>query len=468
MNVVQEVASRAVARELGRAITVRQSSSVAPDPACTIGVTTVKIVTEEQVQAIAFGLIDAPPNIVLRLDPLGRDASDLLPFAEFTAQIRDRVLTREEPLRVWVPHEAALECIDVLGHRYATNTNASDELRDMGAFCRIAADEATFPGQQLVVNAAATLREHVVTGMAPMEEYHLGSILAWLEVGRTDALAEARRRARVPASGVLPNTPDRPLDDRVEFLRRRAKHGSPAAAAAARAEIEAILREVVHREWDLLVAARRAFWDLPLTAQGLDKLFSTSQARVRYGLENGFYPAVSPERIAARLGEMEAGRAVAEHVDVEYDATIRAQARRSGTVVAGQIVAVDHPRPKFKPCRVEVESIQTAVRVRRDDKVKIVGEKVSFIVREIAATPSGGTRLRLEVDAGVRAMHAFPVGTTIELSEEPYAFVAHKRFALIRRRQPWIYFGTSAPTLVSRPAPSTNPLELVAARRRQP
>ncbi|MDA8350656.1 MAG: hypothetical protein M0038_17990 [Pseudomonadota bacterium] len=468
MNVLQEVASRAVARELGRAIPVRQASSVAPDPACTIGVATVKIVTEEQVQAIAFGSLNAPPHIVVRLDPLGRDAADLLPFAKFTAQIRDRVLAQDEALRVWVPHEAALESIDVLGHRYATNTKAADELRDMGAFCRIIADEATFPGQQLVVNAAERLREHVVTGMAPIEEHHLGSLLAWLEAGRTDALAEARRRARVPASGVLPNTPDRPLDDRVEFLRKRAKHASSTVAAAARAEIEAILRDVVRAEWNLLVAARNAFWGLQLTAQGLEKLFSTSQARVRHALENGFYPTVSPERIAARLGEMEAGRAVAEHVDVEYDTTIRAQARRSGTVVAGRIVAIDHPRPKFKPCRIEVESAQAAVRVRRDEKVKIVGAKVSFIVREIEATPAGGTRLRLEVDAGVRAMHAFPVGTPIELIEEPYAFVAHKRFSLIRQRQPWIYFGTAAPTLVARPAPATSPLELVAARRRQP
>lgn len=468
MNVLQQVASRAVARELGRAITVRQSRSIAPDPACTIGVATVKIVTEEQIQAIAFGLIDAPPNIVVRLDPLGRDASDLLPFAAFTAQIRERILRQDEQLRVWIPHDPALESIDVLGHRYATNRNAADALRDMGSFCRTIADEATFPGQQLAVNAGAILREHVVTGMAPIEEHHLGALLAWLEAGRTDALVEARRRARVPASGVLPNTPDRPLDDRVEFLRRRAKHGSPAAAAAARAEIEAILREVVLREWGLLVAARHAFWGLPLTSQTLDKLFSKSQARVRHGLETGFYPAVSPERIAARLGEMEAGRSVAERLDVEYDATIRAQARRSGSVVAGRIVAVDQPRPKFKPCRIEVESSQAAVRVRRDDKVTILGEKVSFIVREIAATPAGGTRLRLEVDTGVRAMQAFPVGTAIELTEEPYAFVPHKRFALIRQRQPWIYYGTSVPTLVAQPTPSTSPLELVAARRRQP
>ena len=77
MNAFDEALHRIAARQHGRAIPIRRLSSLSPDPLTTIGIATIKIVTEEQVQAIAFGRIGSNPHILVRLDPISRDVSDL-------------------------------------------------------------------------------------------------------------------------------------------------------------------------------------------------------------------------------------------------------------------------------------------------------------------------------------------------------------------------------------------------------
>jgi hypothetical protein len=125
----------------------------------------------------------------------------------------------------------------------------------MGAQCRVIADEATYAGQQIVAVASDLLLEHVATGQSVVEDQHLGAQLAWVTPrAGADPVAEAARRALLPAAAML----RRDVDDRVEDLRRLGK-GSGVRAAAARAEIEHLLREGAIDEWDLLVEARRAF-----------------------------------------------------------------------------------------------------------------------------------------------------------------------------------------------------------------
>jgi hypothetical protein len=465
MSAVDEVAARIVARQLRHAVLVRRTSAVAPDPAITFGVAVLKVVSEEQVQAIAYGPLDLPPHVIVRRDPLSRDASDLTDFATYLASIADRAVVSHDPIRLWVGHDSAIECLDVLGHRYRTNPSATPELQRMGSICRTLAKEASYPGQQTVVNAASALRAHSVTGLAPTEESHLHALLAWHDAAVTDPLKEARSRIRLPASGVLVNTPDQPLDDKVDRLRRVAKAGG-AGAAAATAEIERILREGGLREWSLLVEAHAAFRRLGLPDLGLDALVDASKERVLYALEHGFFPSRSPERLAIALEEMECGQSQASMLDVENDLGVRDSARKAGTVVAGTISRVDQPRRRCRPCTIEVESAQNSVRCRRDDKVRVLGSNVCGVVRGIESVGAGGTRVRVEITSGFRTTAVLTRGHAVDLAEEAYGYVARDKYFAVKDRQPWIFYGTAAPALVAAAPPARTPLELAAARRR--
>src|SRR5262249_47764931 len=233
----------------------RRLSTLSADPGTTIGIATIKIVTEEQVQAIAFGRIGGEPEILVRLDPISRDVSDLQPFAAFLAAVAGDAQRDDGALRVWIPHTGTLEALDVLGHRYWRNQSAPDAIRRMGEICRIVAHEHAFPGQQTIADAAGILREHVSTGLTPIEEGHLNAVLAWVDPAVRQPLEESRERIRVPASGVLPNTPDQPLDDRVDRLRREAKGALGGRRVALQREIALILSNAVLREWRLMVEA---------------------------------------------------------------------------------------------------------------------------------------------------------------------------------------------------------------------
>ena len=215
--------------------------------------------TEEQIQAMAFGPLDRDPQVIVRLDPIGRDVSDLLPFASFIEAAFARAIAADTLLRIWIPHKMTLQALDVLGHRYWRNQTAPAAIVRMGNICRIVAHETTIPGQQLVADAAALLQDHVVTGLAPIEEGHLDAILAWLDPSVSDPLAESRNRIRLPASGILPNTPDGPFDDRVDRLRKDAKAASGIHRRRLEARIDAILRHWVLREWRLMVDGAAPF-----------------------------------------------------------------------------------------------------------------------------------------------------------------------------------------------------------------
>lgn len=458
--------NRVRARYMGRAVPTRTSSELSSDPDVTIGIATIKIVTEEQIQAIAFGSLDGEPEVVVRVDPIGRDVSDLKSFADFMDRTAKRVLEAGGDLRVWIPHSVTLEALDVLGHRYWRNQNASNEIMRMGEICRIVAHEATFPGQQTVADAAALLRGHVVTGLAPIEEGHLGAMLAWLDPVTSDPLAEARNRIRLPASGVLPNTPDYPLDDRVDFLRKKRKGATGHFLAALEKEIESILRRWVLREWQLLVEARRAFWQLDLSQVGLDELVKDSRGRIGNALEYGHFPARRPDKLAVLLAQMEAGLEKAELASLKSDPVVRDHAVRSGEVVRGAVSEVRQSRRKFKPCDIDVSSDQSVIRLRIDDKIGIVGTPIRGIVRAISATSTGGTKVSIEITDGVRQTDVLSVDSRVDVMREGYGFVNHRAFGLVSQRRPWVFFDDGVPAIVAGQAPARSALEIAAESRR--
>lgn len=467
MNTFEDALNRIVARHQRRAVIVRTSSQLSSDPAITIGIASIKIVTEEQIQAIAFGPLDRAPQVIARLNPIGRDVADLLPFANFLNDVFARALAAEAPLRIWMPHSGTLETLDVLGHRYWRNQSAPEEIRRMGENCRIIAHEATIPDQQLVADAAGLLHEHVVTGLNPLEEGHLGATLAWFDPTVTDPLTEARARIRVPASGVLPNTPDMPFDDRVDRLRKEAKAASGARLRIKHAEITDILRESVLREWQLLVDGRRAFLGLGLPTAGVETLVKESNKRIKYALTQGFFPARAPDKLAAQLGVMEAGQEIKEHVALENDALLRDQAARAGGVVRGVVSNAVQPNGGGrKPCDIEVDSEQYVIRFRLDDKIKIVGTNVAGIVRGLVQTPTGGTRVSIEIKDGVKTRGVLTVGAHIELMRSAYAFVNYRALGVVRDQRSWIFYGADAPVLPTGAASGRSALAIARAARR--
>jgi hypothetical protein len=133
VNEREKVVARLCARGLGRALKVRSTSMLSADPREAIGIVTIKVVTEEVVQVIGYGPVDRAPTIICRLDPMSRDASDLAPFAAWLAPAIEGPVKSGRLPRVWLPHGSTLECLDVLGHRFATNSSATADLRRMGS-----------------------------------------------------------------------------------------------------------------------------------------------------------------------------------------------------------------------------------------------------------------------------------------------------------------------------------------------
>jgi hypothetical protein len=466
VNRFDDTMHRVLARHLRRAVTIRTSSSLSTDPALTVGVVTIKIVTEEQVQAIAFGRLGSEPQVIVRLDPIGRDVSDLAPFAAFMDQTATAAIAAGGALRVWVPHAATLEALDVLGHRYWQNQKAPSEVRRMGEVCRIIAYEATIPGQQVVADASAMLKAHVMTGLAPIEEGHLDAQLAWCDPAVRDPVTEARERIRLPVSGVLPNTPDRPWDDRVDRLRKEAKGASASRRTTLQAEIADLLRQAVLREWRLLIEGRRAFLNLGLPGSGLEDLVRDSSKRMTEAFTTGHFPARQPHRLATELAQMEAGLEKTALVALEADPEVRAQSRRAGAVVAGVVSEVRQTRPGSNPCTILVDSEQGVIRFRPDDKVKVIGVNVTGIVRELSAAPGGGTRVEIEITSGVKQKATLTAGAQLEVTRQGYGFVNHRAFNAIRERQPWIFYGEAPPAISAVAGDGRSAVSVAAEARR--
>ena len=468
MSNMQDTLTRVLARHAGRALPIRSTSSLSADPSSAIGIATIKIVTEEQIQAIAFGSLGRAPNLIARLDPIGRDVTDLLPFARFLIEAIEHALEHEGELRIWVPHGETMAALDVLGHRYWRNQNASPEIVRMGEICRILAHEAIFAGQQVIADSAQLLRDHAITGQTPIEDGHPDAMLAWFDRAVTDPVTEARQRSRFPASGILVNTPDRRDDDRIEKLRKEAKGGLTAGRlSAVQGEIRRVLSAGVQREWDLMVAARAAFWGLGLPTTGLDTLIDLSRKRLSAALMQGHFPARRADRVAIELDELDSAQRVTEQSMLEADGAARLRTKRAGAVIAGHVLARNQPKRGRHPCSIDVETDQTVVRTRRDDKVVVVGTNVSGVVRDIAVAPSGGIRVRIEIMNGVRSTATLDAGTRIEIMEQAGAYVRTREFSQAAARGVWMFFGDTPPAL----APGTwrrgSPLA-IARRSRRP
>jgi hypothetical protein len=377
-----ETVARALARRERRAVPIRETTTLWPDPEPVFGIAPIRVVSEQRVQAIAYGRFDAPPQVVIVWNPLSRESSVLEPFAVALDGYLTSSITAGRLPRIWLPHTAALEIVDLLGHRYRSNRDASPIVRVMGAHCRALAEETRFPGQQLVAVAGDQLIAHVVTGQSPIEDRHLGALVSWISpLPGVDPVLAAQQRALEPAAAML----ERNVDDEVEVLRREAKGVGPRAEAARR-RIEDLLERAARQEWQLLVEARAAFWGLGLPpAPGIPALVDKSLYRVagtvrmdqELRLRDEVRRAPSrPDALARLLDHHEYANELVEDVDLRGDVRMRERARREGRAISAQVVNIIQTTPNCHPCTLTLRTTQEVRRVRRGTELSTVDGRV--------------------------------------------------------------------------------------------
>jgi hypothetical protein len=169
--------------------------------------------------------------------------------------------------------------------------------------------------------------------------------------------------------------------------------------------IERLIEGAARREWDLLLEARTAFWELGLPpAAGLQRLRRESLLRLARPQDRG--PAVDAHSLSELLDEYEHAVAVTEDVDVRSDARVRERARRAGRAVAFEVVDVLQPRRGRFPCALILRTDQEVLRVRLGTQLSLLNQRVDGRVIEIRNEEgaAAGTVLRVNVIRGVRSI----------------------------------------------------------------
>ncbi len=391
--------ARLLAHRDRRAVRVRDRRTVCDDPLIVFGIAPIRVVAEQRVQAIAFGQVGETPQIVVSWNPLSRESANMNPFAEALNDYFQTAISSDQLPRIWLPHPAAVELIDILGYRYRTNSQASDALKRMGAQCRAIIEEAAYNDQQVVMVASELLNRHIVTGQSGVEELHLGALLAWVNPpAGVDPREEADRRSAMPAAAML----DWRDDERVEELRRQAKEESPRGLAA-RSRIERILTNGAQAEWNLLEEARTAFWALAIPpVSGVDILRSESQRRFADALLTPLNPPTRVHSLGRLMDDYELALDVAEDREISSDSMSRERARRAGCVVRAEIEQIVQPRSSRKPCTIKLLCDQPVIRIRRGTALKSLNGRVHGIVTDLAEARPGLVRITIDVTKGVR------------------------------------------------------------------
>lgn len=461
---------RLCARERGRAVPMRATYSIAPDPLETFGIAFIRVAAEERVQAIAYGLMGARPNVLKTCNPLARDASELEPFAHaLNNYLKDCENYGDLP-RVWLAHPAALTVLDLLGHRYQSNRLVSDSLRAMGRQCRALCEEASFPGQQVMVVATTLLAEHIVTGQSAVEDQHLGALLAWVNpVAAHDPIIESQRRSLTPAASLL----DKESDDEVERLRglaRRCEYSFEVNRI--HQKIGALLETAVLREWMMLDEARSAFWGLglkPAPPEHIARLVRESHEHLQYFLRYGANVPSRPHSLALRLDTHEYALALAEEKDALYDERVRKRLRCAGRALTVHVEAVEQPNKGRHPCTLTLSTDQPVRRIRFGTLLKSIDNRIlGRVVRQIETNNSDEHRIIFHLLKGVRKVVPL-INQEIELVDTiPFDSRRVKRIAykLMRQDNSSFVYNNALPKKLSHRLPAGSILKLAEGLRR--
>ena len=184
------------------------------------------------------------------------------------------------------------------------------------------------------------------------------------------------------------------------------------------------------------------------------------------GDATGIHAGNYNELYNALCAMVEAGQEKADLAALENDPLLREQAARAGGVVVCGVSGVDQPKPNFSPCTITVDSAQGVIRLRRDDKIRIVGTNVAGVVRGFETAPNGGTRVTIEIKSGFKTRGVLTVGAQVEVIRDAFAFVNHRALKEVRENQSWIFYGDAAPTLPILPSTGQSALAVARAARR--
>jgi hypothetical protein len=435
------------ARRLQCAVPARSDCllDLALDPG--FGIAPIRVAAEERLQAVAFGRMDRRPQVVATPTPLDRKAAFLNPFAVALGEYVEESLACGRPPRLWLPHRPALEALDVLGHRYRSramfahgeSTSDQDEagrlpaddfgslLRDgvgnfelpsdhvqrLGDLCYAFAQESRLAGQQAVAIASDLLNSHVATPQSAAANSHLGAQLAWVNSRPgVDPYQEARRRSETPAASLL----DHQEDAKVERLRRDLKRARNPARV--RHEIVRILIDSARREWDLLVEARNAFWNLRLPAHpDVPRLVDATRQRLAWSLPERRNTPRRPDALARALDQHEYASAFADHIELRGGLIATVKGRRAGRLFGVMVTSVIQPTPDQYPCRIILRTSQETLRVYEGARLETVDGKVQGRVTDFQRDPESGDHLiHLDLTLGVKRDRRPALGDKLTMS----------------------------------------------------
>ena len=460
-----DLVARVLARQRGRAVSIRETFYLSPDPSPVFGIAPIRVVAEEVAQALAYGSPGSTPVLLVRWNPLAREADELLPFAQALDEYLGDAVRRGATPRVWLPHRAALAVIEMLGYRYRTNRQASEAIRRLGGQCAALVAEARRPGQQVVAVAGELLRTHVATGQSPAKDFHVRALLEWIDpLPGIDPAAAADQAAIQPAAAMLM----RKYDDEVERLRPVAKRPGTESEAAKK-RIEEILREGALQEWTLLESARDAYWGLGLVELQGWKPEDDAWRFARIAEGRYWRPARADDLSEAILDEERAAEVLTDR-EIRYDRLIREKARLAGRAVYCTVQALDQPNCNRHPCHVRLETQQEVLRVRRGTGMSSLDGSVEIRVEQVEQEAGKPTVITAQVRKGVQGSSVPVAGEGIDfIDSTPFGGHYRKRqiYRTMREHGHPLAFGGDVGPAVAR-ATDTATLSSALDRLRRP
>jgi hypothetical protein len=390
--------ARFLAWVAGRSLPIRRTTRLAQDHANPIGLAPIRRAGDGRLQAVAFGRLDGPLDVVTLVDPLALTDPGLDHLSVFL----DQSLHHPLGTQVWTPDEPSFTALSMEALRSRTNPHCSPVRRQLGVCLHALARLEPLAGQQIVAIATEVLAVHLITGLSPTEEQHLGMRLAWDDPQPDRSPAEvAAERFHHPGPSLLPLKED----ERVETLRARLRSGR--GSTRDQDEILHILTQAAEASWDLLVQARTVFQRLPFPAlPGLEQLEVDSQKELNWLL--GGAPSVTQHlgRACHEFAKREFWRARLEDLDARGDPIMREVLRREGRVIEATTL-------RRRDRLLILATTQPVLRLRSGSRLTTDDGRVSGVVTSIHAR-KGKTVLVVRVARGIRAAAALPLGSSLD------------------------------------------------------
>ncbi len=256
---------------------------------------------------------------------------------------------------------------DLLGrylrHLPTEGDNPVDEvLPHAGLHLSFFSTRRVLPGSSLVLAATEALTTHWVTGQVPVEDAHLGTVLAWVDPPPgSDGPQAAVEAERQPAAGPVsdPDWDRRVLQPRIGAL---TKARGDAATAAAEAELAEACQEVLAPAWRDTWRAYRLLATLPegdhVAARWADDRRAWTFHLDRMAAGRAYFPTRLDElRSFAFLHELEE-RTVALARQMALDDPLVMAARvAAGQALAGELVDRDCAHTVRGPKRMVVRPL---------------------------------------------------------------------------------------------------------------